>query len=204
MECYYGCGQSAQHTLKNGRSCCSVSYNSCPAMRAKVSSAKKAAGMSTWPKMPKTACRWCSEMFSVSNIKKHEAGCEHNPAMKVKCPVCGVEYKKWSSTPGRHSTTCSIGCANTYFRTGEDHWRSAIPLEEKGYIRICFHHHEKRCVVCGETKVVAVHHFDENHENNDPANLIPLCPTHHVYAHSKHCDEVMPTILAHIDRFKNS
>ena len=57
--------------------------------------------------------------------------------------------------------------------------------KDTSYRVICFTYHEKKCVVCGEDKIVAVHHFDENHENNDPMNLIPLCPTHHGYWHSK-------------------
>jgi hypothetical protein len=39
--------------------------------------------------------------------------------------------------------------------------------------------------LCGEQNVVDVHHLDHNRSNNDPANLIPLCPTHHQYWHSK-------------------
>jgi hypothetical protein len=49
-----------------------------------------------------------------------------------------------------------------------------------------FLHHEKRCVVCGEDRIVTVHHFDENHFNNDPSNLVPVCPTHHQYLHSQY------------------
>ena len=41
-------------------------------------------------------------------------------------------------------------------------------------------------MVCGEKNVVAVHHVNENHDDNDPKNLVPLCPTHHIYMHSKH------------------
>ena len=52
----------------------------------------------------------------------------------------------------------------------------------------------KRSVVCGEDKIVAVHHYDHNHENNDPKNLIPLCPTHHAYVHSRYANEVLPYI----------
>jgi hypothetical protein len=54
------------------------------------------------------------------------------------------------------------------------------------YRTICWAHHKKECVICGENKIVAVHHYDHNHNNNDPSNLIPLCPTHHVYVHSGH------------------
>lgn len=54
------------------------------------------------------------------------------------------------------------------------------------YVTICFLHHEKKCVICEESRIVTVHHLDENHENNNPANLISLCPTHHQYWHSRY------------------
>ena len=52
------------------------------------------------------------------------------------------------------------------------------------YRRICFDYHIKECVICGEKNIISVHHFDGNHYNNDPINLIPMCPTHHSYMHS--------------------
>jgi 5-methylcytosine-specific restriction endonuclease McrA len=68
------------------------------------------------------------------------------------------------------------------------------------YRAICWRHHKKECVVCGENKIVAVHHYDHNHNNNEPSNLIPLCPTHHVYAHSRYSDEVQ----GKIDEWRNN
>ena len=37
MLCEYGCGNEAQHELKNGKKCCSKSHNSCPEVRKKNS-----------------------------------------------------------------------------------------------------------------------------------------------------------------------
>ena len=37
-----------------------------------------------------------------------------------------------------------------------------------------------------ENNIVAVHHVNENHMDNRPENLVPLCPTHHQYMHSRH------------------
>ena len=42
MICDYGCGSDAVNILKNGKRCCSVSYNSCPAIKAKNSERVKA------------------------------------------------------------------------------------------------------------------------------------------------------------------
>lgn len=42
---------------------------------------------------------------------------------------------------------------------------------------------DDRCVVCGETEGLEIHHRDENPLNNHPMNLIPLCHAHHRQAH---------------------
>jgi len=98
------------------------------------------------------------------------------------CPVCEKKFK-----PGTKSqTTCSYSCSNTHFRSGKDNPNYKYGGEQKEYRRVCFGRHPKECIICGEDKIVAVHHYDENHENNDIKNLVPLCPTHHQYVHSKY------------------
>lgn len=94
-------------------------------------------------------------------------------------PVC---QKTFVTEHGhaKEQTTCSYGCSNTYFRTGSNNGS----YRGNSYRTICFEHHEKKCVICDEELIVAVHHYDEDHSNNDPTNLIPLCPTHHKYIHS--------------------
>lgn len=80
------------------------------------------------------------------------------------------------------------------FPRGTQYVEDEIYMERENYRELCFRHHEKKCVVCGEEKVVSVHHIDEDHSNNDPKNLVPLCPTHHQYVHSRFKDEVEPII----------
>lgn len=53
------------------------------------------------------------------------------------------------------------------------------------YRTICFQYHDRQCIVCGEREIVDVHHRDRNPLNNVPENLIPLCPTHHRYCHTR-------------------
>lgn len=137
-------------------------------------------------------CSFCSKSFTRANISKHENSCKSNPKNQKPCPVCD---KLFSS----NSTTCSYSCANTYFKSGNNHpnW-----IEDSNYRKICFNHHEKICVICGEENIVAVHHIDENHSNNDPSNLVPLCPTHHQYVHSSFKYLVEEKIANYIQNWK--
>jgi len=42
----------------------------------------------------------------------------------------------------------------------------------------------KKCVVCEFSKIVELHHLDENKRNNSKENLIGLCPNHHKMIHN--------------------
>lgn len=120
------------------------------------------------------------------------------PKYVIVCPVCDMEFV--STTEGSNAkTTCSHACANTYFRTGINHGK----WNPNSYRSTCFHFHKKECVVCKEDKIVTVHHLDENHDNNDPANLVPLCPTHHQYWHSRYKYLVETIVLNYIKEFKS-
>ena len=130
-------------------------------------------------------CQQCGKEVTLGNIKKHEEACYLNPKNLIECKVCGTPIKRYKESKG----TCSHSCSNKYFRELRNK-----PERYSQYTTICFHHHEKKCIVCGEDKIVAVHHNDYDHHNNDPENLIPLCPTHHQYVHSQYKDEVQPII----------
>ena len=111
------------------------------------------------------------------------------------CPVCNVSFKTKEGS-SREKTVCSLSCSNTYFRTGIDRANAST-----NYRTICWKHHTKKCIICGEEKIVAVHHFDGNHKNNKVKNLIPLCPTHHVYMHSSYKNEILSKVLSYIKDF---
>ena len=143
-------------------------------------------------------CRKLNISIKGNNFKKikeyieyHSLSIEHfkkriNPNTKYKqitkaCPVCKTEFNTGLGSP-KEQTVCSRSCSNTYFRSGKNNpnWRNS------NYRTTCFHYHKKECIVCNEKNIVEVHHYDEDHNNNDPKNLIPLCPTHHQYYHSKY------------------
>ena len=105
------------------------------------------------------------------------------------CERCSKGYV-WSGRQATKAYTaskfCSRSCANnrqTWWNDNATHYRT-----------IAFRSWKEECAICGFDKVVAVHHIDSDHENNDPMNLIPLCPNHHEMAHSKWKDEVVPLI----------
>ena len=112
------------------------------------------------------------------------------------CPICGTKFTTGKDSP-REKITCSHSCANSYFRSGVNNpnWK------ENSYRSTCFHFHKKECIVCGESKIVEVHHLDENNKNNSPNNLIPLCPTHHQYWHSRYKEEIEQIVIDYITEF---
>ena len=132
--------------------------------------------------MQKIQCKWCNNEYMSGNIAKHQQSCFYNPTVvKKECPVCNNEFI------GK-SVTCSRACADKHFRharVGGIRYKTDDQLaNNERYRDLCFRHHEKKCVVCGEQNIVAVHHLNENHNDNSIDNLIPLCPTHHQYCHS--------------------
>ncbi|MEK6829512.1 MAG: hypothetical protein AABY15_05265 [Nanoarchaeota archaeon] len=127
------------------------------------------------------------------------------------CPVCKNEFETKSGHI-KEKETCSRACANTYFRSGENHpnFKDISKYGEgdfrkhafsKKYREICFKNHEHKCVVCDESKILDVHHYDENKENNNPENLIPICPTHHMYIHSEYKDMIYDKVVRYRELF---
>ena len=112
------------------------------------------------------------------------------------CPACGDMFETQDGGKAEKKT-CSYGCSNTHFRSGENN--GSFQNGGKNYRTVCFMNHEKRCIICGEDVIVAVHHYDGNHENNNPKNLVPMCPTHHQYWHSKHKHLVEEKVIAFVE-----
>lgn len=130
-------------------------------------------------------CCFCGKETNRGNIKRHQDSCYLNPKNLKECPVCFSPIKNYKT-----SKTCGYSCANTFTKSGENN-----PNFKGGHYRdICFTNHDKRCIVCGEEKIVSVHHINGNHNDHRIENLVPLCPTHHQYVHSKYRSEVEPFI----------
>ncbi len=74
---------------------------------------------------------------------------------------------------------------------------------QNGFRWVCFQHHERKCVVCGEDGVLDVHHMNEVETDQRPENVLPLCPTHHRYLHSHWPEDVLPAIEQYLERWSN-
>lgn len=137
-------------------------------------------------KYQKIECEKCYKPIGKNNYKQHIISCE---GIK-KCPICNKQYL------GK-AATCSYSCSNKMFRTGESNgnWK------QDAYQSTCWLFHGKKCIVCDENKIVSVHHINENHYDNRPENLVPLCPTHHQYVHSRYREEIQPIIDKYIREF---
>jgi hypothetical protein len=105
------------------------------------------------------------------------------------CMCCGNKFifvGRLKTKKYEKSVFCSRSCSNNRTKW----WDKNL----SNYRTIAFKNWDKKCVVCGFDKIVAVHHIDENKQNNNPQNLIPLCPNHHEMVHSKWSGEVIPII----------
>lgn len=142
--------------------------------------------------MRKASCRYCNNSFGVVVLRRHEEKCYLNPEITKYCLKCGEICKpnNGNTYHKRHKGTCSVSCSNSYFRSGlnNPNWK------DERYVTTCFYYHDKKCLVCGEDKIVSVHHVNGIHVDNRPENLVPLCPTHHQYIHSKYKNEVQPIV----------
>lgn len=106
-----------------------------------------------------------------------------NKKVTLKCIECESPFEVNPSKASERKF-CSLKCANQKVRG------RALPLPEDELVgerkhrAICFRYHKKECVVCKEKIAVTVHHYNENHSDDTPSNLVPICANHHIYLHS--------------------
>jgi hypothetical protein len=169
---------------KNGKT-----YKSIKAFRAHWHCRPDTGGWSAinYSKLP---CKHCNKQYSLANVTTHEKSCYLNPSVLQTCNYCGKPIKNYQTSKG----TCSKSCANSFFKVGINNGN----FKGDSYQYLCFSNHEKKCVVCGEDNIVAVHHMNLDHNDNSVENLIPLCPTHHQYMHSKHKNKILHLVEEYI------
>ena len=143
--------------------------------------------------------------INISHFKPNEKKRKYE-IIKKECPVCSTLFTTQKGH-SREKQTCSYSCSNTFFRSGENNpnWGNFGDSQERnGYRRIGFNYHKKECIICGENKIVTIHHYDNNHQNNEPKNLVPLCPTHHQYVHSRYQNEIQHIIDNYVVNFEKN
>ena len=140
------------------------------------------------------SCKVCKKIFQSKQALGGHSSTHNFVRETVNCPICEKPFERIVGSK-RAKTTCSYACSNTFFRSQENNG-----CFKQNKFRP-WKHHKKKCVVCGETKIVAVHHYDENHNNNVPENIVPLCPTHHQYWHSKYRELVREQIETYHKKF---
>lgn len=144
----------------------------------------------------------CSRILSYKKAHKY-------PIETVSCPVCGNPFECSVGSP-RQKQTCSYSCSNTMFRSKENNpnWKGYEELlassNSRAYSKLCFTYHNKECIICKESLVVAVHHYDHDHSNNHPTNLVPLCPTHHTYIHSRYSELIKKQVDDYVTEFSRN
>ena len=154
-------------------------------------------------------CKFCGKSHSQANAQNHEGSCRMNPnhPRRRVCITCNKSFVFPAGKRGLEQKTCSRSCSNTQYRSGSNNGNWKHPDQRSDwdvrYRTRCFDHHKKECVVCGESNVVAVHHMDEDHSNESPENLIPLCPTHHVYWHSRYRSLIEAQVFKYIEDWKS-
>ena len=105
------------------------------------------------------------------------------------CPVCLTDF---ITTNGPKSkVTCSKKCSNTYFRSGQNNGNWKPPEQRTKHnseaYRKLFALNDLVCKRCGYNEFscsVQIHHIDENRQNHDKTNLIPLCANCHMSYHA--------------------
>lgn len=103
------------------------------------------------------------------------------------CGTCDASFK-WIGRNGSKAFSrpkfCSRKCANSVGGKAKAQIHHTDDVAR--YTTVAWRHHKKECIICGEFRIVSVHHVNEDHDDNDPKNLVPLCPTHHQYMHSRY------------------
>ncbi len=119
-------------------------------------------------------CVHCGERFQTANILLHEEACSKQKNACVQC-------HKLTRNALYCSQNCSAIANNKNGSIGYKKYRKNNNItKKKTYRDVCFETWEKRCAMCGWDLSIDVHHIDDNHDNNDPRNLIPLCQNHHM------------------------
>lgn len=116
--------------------------------------------------------------LKLGEIKKFEVICSC-------CENIFIVEEREKQFPTKTEYYCSRNCANS---VGGKAKRDKHGITQ--YATIAKKYYDEKCIVCGFNEIVDVHHIDKNRENNNPTNLVFLCPNHHYVLHRKNAEYV--------------
>jgi len=118
--------------------------------------------------------------------------CWKKKFFKGKIIVC----KRCKRSIKHHAKGYCAGCYNTVFhldRAKACNYKRNFGLGLEEYRSLT-----QKCLICGFSHVVDLHHLDHNRKNNSKENLIPLCPNHHQMLHKLEFAEKIKDLLKRI------
>lgn len=156
--CEYGCNKVAQFQLKNGKYCCSKSYNSCPEKKSKaglIISEKLTGRRRTDIRITNVSCIYCKKEINYCFHLSHPRKCKLNPdtvkkeylrrnalPLNKKCEKCEVLHNGTFGS-GRF---CSDRCAKARNSSGKLKGKKNKKLQE--YFRKKYPGIKKLCEYC--------------------------------------------------------
>jgi 5-methylcytosine-specific restriction endonuclease McrA len=144
--------------------------------------------------------RWIARKRDMSGENNPNFGKAHSDEARAKIAAAARGRKFSDETRAQMSATRKGKPKSEAWRKAiSEAMRSSDSLDHAGEKNANFKHGRyvdervyrnlvdlERCAECGATGVVLdVHHIDENHQNNDPANLMVLCHTCHGKKHGR-------------------
>lgn len=157
--------------------------------------------------------RWCDEnpkakLFKENNAERAKIAADNKfgelITFRVTCSTCSTKFEveeRENLFPSKQHYYCSRSCSNSVGGTAKA--LKYHPDEIAHYKAVLLRYHKHKCLVCGFDKIIDAHHVDENHDNNDPKNLVPICSNHHRMFHSRFRSEIEPKITEYIkERWK--
>jgi len=162
MKCSYGCGKEAFYELKNGKMCCSKSYNSCPIAREKNSKNNK--GKHAYWKGKKFSEKTKRKMRQ-SKIGEKNFMFNRKHTNKVKNIISEINKGKrcGHKNPNWKGGIAAAPYCDAWLDVG---YKESIK-ERDGYI--CLNPE------CNDGRFLCIHHIDYNKQNCIPNNLITTC-----------------------------